>query len=141
MTDLRPATGPTMTGRSATATSATMSYTGAHELTAVRLFVAARALAEGLPPHRVGLLALAVTELATNTLQHTTTGGLVRVWAEPGRLVCDVVDQGTLRTFDRDMPTADAVRGRGLAIVARVCDEVAVFASPEGTVVRVRFRL
>ncbi|MEK8105703.1 hypothetical protein NKG94_12165 [Micromonospora sp. M12] len=40
------------------------------------------------------LLTLAVSELATNTLQHTTGGGWVRLWAEPGQLFCDIVDRG-----------------------------------------------
>jgi anti-sigma regulatory factor (Ser/Thr protein kinase) len=39
------------------------------------------------------------------------------------------------------MPAADALRGRGLAIVERVCDAVAVSTVPGGTLVRVRLDL
>jgi serine/threonine-protein kinase RsbW len=118
-----------------------MSYARAADLTAVRDFVYSRACALGLPPPRADLLTLAVSELATNTLQHTTGGGSVRVRAAQGWLVCDVVDRGATRTFGREMPPADAVRGRGLAIVERICDEVTVAASTEGTRVRLRMRL
>lgn len=118
-----------------------MSYAAAGDLRAVRAFVAARATALGLPAGRVDLLTVAISELATNTLQHTAGGGRVRVWAADGQLFCDVVDGGVLRSFEPTMPAADAVRGRGLAIVRRVCDGVVVSAVPEGTLVRLRLDL
>jgi anti-sigma regulatory factor (Ser/Thr protein kinase) len=118
-----------------------MSYAEAGDLAAVRAFVSAGAMARGLPAHRVELLALAVSELTTNTLQHSTGGGRVRVWAQAGRLICEVVDQGSMRALGRPMPSSDAVRGRGLAIVERICDEVSIAAVPEGTVVRIRLDL
>jgi len=118
-----------------------MSYAEADDLKAVRAFVAARARALGLPAGRVDLLTLAVSELATNTLQHTTGGGRVRVWATAGQLICDVVDRGPARLFGRDMPAADALRGRGLAIVERVCDVVDTAAVADGTLVRIRLNL
>ncbi|MGI5520486.1 ATP-binding protein [Micromonospora sp. CA-259024] len=148
--DRRPATGglvaaerrETVAERSVPAYGAdTMAYQVATDVRALRAFVSAAALARGLPPRRVELLMLAVSELATNTLQHTTGGGRVRLWAEPGQLFCDVIDQGPTRAFGRDMPPADAVRGRGLAIVERVCDEVGVLTGPEGTAVRIRLSL
>jgi serine/threonine-protein kinase RsbW len=116
-------------------------YSLVSDLAAVRAFVSSRAIALGLPPARADLLTLAVNELATNTLQYTGDGGQVRLWAEPGQVVCDVVDQGPVRAFGRGMPPADAIRGRGLAIVEMVCDHVAAFASARGTVVRMRLGL
>ena len=118
-----------------------MSYSEAEELAAVREFVRAHATALGLSRVRADLLMLAVSELTTNTLQHTRGGGRVRLWAEDHQVVCDVVDGGAMRTFGRPMPPADSVRGRGLAIVERVCDEVSVSQGPEGTVVRLRLSL
>ncbi|MFI7597980.1 ATP-binding protein [Actinoplanes sp. NPDC049681] len=118
-----------------------LGYHAPGDLADVRAFVAARAAAMGLPGRRIELLVLAVSELATNTLQHTGGGGVVRVFAQPGQLVCDVVDQGPLRQLGRSMPAADAVGGRGLAIVERVCDEVETSAVAEGTRVRIRLRL
>ncbi|WP_307850662.1 ATP-binding protein [Micromonospora sp. H61] len=119
----------------------TMAYQLATDIRALRAFVSAGALARGLSAERVELLTLAVSELATNTLQHTTGGGWVRLWAEPDQLFCDVVDQGPTRAFGRSMPAADSVRGRGLAIVEQICDEVAVLTSPGETVVRIRLSL
>jgi serine/threonine-protein kinase RsbW len=120
--------------------SAAMPYTVADDLVAVRGFVRTRALALGLPAARVDMLTLAVNELATNTLQHTRGGGQVRVWSEAGQLVCDVADAGTVQSFG-SMPPPDSVRGRGLAIVARIADEVAAVPVAGGTVVRIRMNL
>jgi serine/threonine-protein kinase RsbW len=114
-----------------------MSYAVPDDLRRVRAFVTERALALGLPESRVDVLTLAVSELTTNTLQHTSGGGHIRLWAEDGRLVCDVIDQGEDRPFGRAMPAAEAVRGRGLAIVERVCDSVVTAVVPEGTLVRI----
>jgi anti-sigma regulatory factor (Ser/Thr protein kinase) len=123
------------------APSDTMSYAVADDLTTVRRFVRSLALALGLSASRTDLLVLAVSELATNTLQHTTGGGLVRVWADAGQLICDVVDGGQAWAFGRGMPPADSVGGRGLAIVELVSDDVVATAGPEGTMIRIRLDL
>ncbi|MFI5492236.1 ATP-binding protein [Actinoplanes sp. NPDC051859] len=119
----------------------TLAYHKPGDLSAVRAFVTDRAAALGLGEHRAELLVLAVSELATNTLQHTTGGGRVRVFARSGTVVCDVVDQGPLPDLNRHMPAADAVGGRGLAIVAQVCDDVETTAVADGTRVRLTFKL
>ena len=118
-----------------------MSYDRPADLAGVRAFVRARAGDLGLTERRADLLTLAVSELATNTLQHTAGGGRVRLRAEPGRLLCDVIDQGPMRRVSRAMPPAQEVRGRGLAIVERICDEVGIEAEDSGTRVRLTFRL
>lgn len=114
-----------------------MSYTRPDDLRRIRAFVAERARALGMAAARADLLILAVSELTTNTLQHTSGGGHIRVWAEGGRVVCDVVDRGAERPFGRGMPSPEAVRGRGLAIVERVCDAVHTTTVPGGTLVRI----
>ncbi|GAA1833270.1 hypothetical protein GCM10009682_59590 [Luedemannella flava] len=116
----------------------TMWYSAAADLSAVRLFVRARGLALGLATGQADLLTLAVSELATNTLLHTAGGGQVRVWADAGDVVCDVVDSGGVRPLDVAMPAADATGGRGLAIVGLVCDDVTTHPVPAGTLVRLR---
>ncbi|MEV4140367.1 ATP-binding protein [Dactylosporangium sp. NPDC049742] len=116
-------------------------YSVPGDLGAVRSFVRTQALASGMSPTRTELLMLAVNELATNTLQHTTGGGRVSLWADDGQIVCDVVDQGPPRAFPRPMPAVDAVRGRGLAIVERICDQVETVSGPDGTTVRLRLHL
>jgi len=118
-----------------------MSYARPADLAGVRAFVRARAGDLGLPERRADLLTLAVSELATNTLQHTAGGGRVRLRAESGRLLCDVIDQGPTRVLGRTMPAAQAIRGRGLAIVERICDEVGIEAEDGSTCVRLTFIL
>lgn len=118
-----------------------IAYSEPAHLPVVRAFVHARARALGLAAEPSDLLTLAVSELVTNTLQHTTGGGEVRIWADEERLTCDVVDSGPMRTFGRVMPAADAERGRGLAIVERLCDEVTAIAAQGCTVVRLRFAM
>ncbi|MEU4690108.1 ATP-binding protein [Actinoplanes sp. NPDC023714] len=114
-----------------------MSYADHGDLRVVRGFVAERAGRLGLPAARIDLLVLAVSELTTNTLMHTDGGGLVRVWAEKGNVICDVTDSGGPRTFGRSMPPAQTIGGRGLAIVERICDSVKSIAVPGGTLVRI----
>jgi serine/threonine-protein kinase RsbW len=119
---------------------AEITYAEPADLAVVREFVRTEAEALGLPRLRADLLTVAVSELATNTLQHTEGGGVVRMWSETGRVCCEVADQGAERTFGREMPAADQVRGRGLAIVERICDEVGIEAGPAGTSVRLVMR-
>ena len=113
-----------------------MTYAEPADLAVVRQFVCASAVRLGLPRPRADLLTVAVSELATNTLQHTGDGGRVRVWAEPGRILCEVTDRGRAQQFGRAMPSPEQLRGRGLAIVERICDEVGVSEGPDGTTVR-----
>jgi serine/threonine-protein kinase RsbW len=117
-----------------------MAYARPDDLATVRAFVRRRASALGLDPAKVDMLTIAVSELVTNTLQHTTGGGRVRVWGEPDCVVCDVEDAGVARPF-RGMPPPESVRGRGLAIVNIVADAVRTFVTPAGTTVEVRMTL
>ncbi|MBM2621336.1 ATP-binding protein [Actinoplanes sp. LDG1-06] len=117
------------------------SYAEPGDLAKVRAFVRDRSTGLGLPEERAELLTLAVSELATNTLQHTAGGGVVRLWASDGRVICDVIDGGPIRTLGRTMPAADALRGRGLAIVESICDEVGVETAGDGTRVRLELNL
>jgi serine/threonine-protein kinase RsbW len=121
--------------------SAGMTYAEPHDLRAVRAFVAERAGALGLAPDRINLLNVAVSELTTNTLQHSGGGGHIRVWTDDGHLFCDVVDGGGPRPLGHAMPPPDALRGRGLAIVELFCDSVQTVAVPGGTMVRLQIKL
>ncbi|GAB7044323.1 hypothetical protein JCM9533A_81740 [Catenuloplanes niger JCM 9533] len=122
-----------------------MRYAAAADLATVRAFVSARAAVLGLSEERTELLTLAVTELATNTLQHTGSGGEVRVRADRGRLVCDVTDNAldgvAVPLLGRSMPPAAALRGRGLAIVESICDEVETSVIDGATRVRIHLDL
>jgi anti-sigma regulatory factor (Ser/Thr protein kinase) len=115
----------------------TMTYDEPGDLAAVRAFVRTNAVALGLTHQRADLLTLAVSELTTNTLQHTAGGGRVRVWAEGAQVVCEVRDNGAPPGFG-EMPAPESPRGRGLAIVGRVADEVATLSDDGGTVTRIK---
>ncbi|GIJ46098.1 hypothetical protein Val02_29840 [Virgisporangium aliadipatigenens] len=121
--------------------AAVIAFDDTEHLPTVRTFVRAQASALLLAPERVELLTLAVNELVTNTLQHTTGGGTVRIWADDGELFCDVADSGPLPTFGRAMPAPEAQRGRGLPIVERLCDGVTGIAGPGSATVRLRFTI
>ena len=116
-----------------------LTYQVASDLQGVRAFVHDLATLAGLTPSRADLLTLAVSELATNTLQHTSGSGRVRLWSEPGTLICEVEDRGRLDTpaDPPRMPPLNSPGGRGLAIVDRVCDRVTMELTTEG----VRHRL
>jgi serine/threonine-protein kinase RsbW len=126
----------TVPGDPSSTLAAELAYHEPADLAVVRAFVRTRSIALGLPEMAADLLTLAVSELATNTLQHTAGGGLVRLWAHVGAIGCDVLDQGPLRTLGHTMPAADAIRGRGLAIVEQLCDEVVVDTEAGRTRVR-----
>lgn len=120
-----------------------IAYREPGDLGALRTYVTSYAERAGLPSSRSGLLALAVSELATNTLLYTAGGGTMVLWAEPGEIVCEVHDQGPIssRPAVARMPAADAPSGRGLALVDEVCDEVRTYSTAQATVVQVRMRL
>lgn len=114
-----------------------MTYAEPADLARVRQFICRNAVRLGLSAPRADLLTIAVSELATNTLQHSGGGGRVRIWAAEGRICCEVTDRGRAQRFGRAMPAAEQPRGRGLAIVERICDEVGVSEGPHGTSVTI----
>jgi anti-sigma regulatory factor (Ser/Thr protein kinase) len=120
-----------------------VAFASAGDLAGIRGFVRERAVAAGLAAQRADLLMLAVSELVSNAMQHAGGGGLVRVWAERGAVVCEVQDQRPLGLpavvhAGTVMPAAEALRGRGLAIVERVCDAVDLAVRGTATVVQLR---
>lgn len=116
---------------------ASMAYREPGDLARVRSFVRSGATDLGLPAGRAELLVLAISELATNTLQHTTGSGEVRLWKDGRQIVCEIVDEGR-HTVLGPMPAADSLRGRGLPIVHRVVDHMSVFTHAGTTVVQIR---
>ena len=109
-------------------------------LSPLRALVAKRAAAFGLDEDRAADLAVAVSELATNSIRHGGGAGVLRVWTEGDDLVCEIEDRGR---FDeplvgRRRPADHLDRGRGLWIVNQLCDLVELRSSAVGAVVRVR---
>jgi len=115
----------------------------ARGLGAIRSLVAQQGARAGLSEISREDLVLAVNELATNSVQYGGGGGTLRIWREPGALVCEVGDHGFIRDplVGRLRPPVDQYGGRGLWLVNQLCDLTQIRSSPDGTVVRVRMRL
>jgi anti-sigma regulatory factor (Ser/Thr protein kinase) len=115
----------------------------AHGLGAIRSLVAEQGARAGLAEIPREDLVLAVNELVTNSVQHGGGGGTLRIWREPGQLVCEVRDRGFLSDplAGRLPPPLDQYGGRGLWLVNQLCDLAQIRSSPDGTAVRVHMRL
>ncbi len=107
---------------------------------AVRTFVAQRGATFGMRPERAADVALAVHELAANSIRHGGGAGAVRLWFEHDALVCEVRDAGRITDplAGRRVPRSDSDGGRGLWIANHLTDLSQVRTGPEGTVVRLR---
>ncbi len=114
------------------------------DLAGVRRFAARPALEAGLAPQRVADLASAVSELAANTLTHTTGPGTLTTWTTGSEIICQVNDTGQitdpLAGTARPDPAAPG-GGRGLWVVHQVCDMAQIRSGPAGTTIRVHMRL
>ena len=69
---------------------------GLGDLGTVRGRVESAATRAGLDAARSEDLVMAVNELATNSVRHGGGEGLVRLWSEPGELISEVRDRGTI---------------------------------------------
>jgi anti-sigma regulatory factor (Ser/Thr protein kinase) len=116
---------------------------GLPSLYAVRSLVTWIANQVQLPAERTSDLVLAVNELATNTINHSHGGGLLRVWRLPGRVICQVEDSGHIPDplAGRHAPAIDGAGGFGLWTVNQLCDLVEVRTGSAGTTIRVHATL
>jgi anti-sigma regulatory factor (Ser/Thr protein kinase) len=114
----------------------------ADALPVLRRFVSGLASSAGIDAGRVADLVLGVNEVATNSVRHGGGRGLLRVWPEPGRLICEVHDEGKIEDplVGRMVPNADELSGHGLWIANQTCDLVQVRSFADGTVVRMHMR-
>ena len=112
------------------------------ELGVVRRFVASHAAAAGVARGRSEDLQLAVTEVAGNSLKHGGGAGLLRLWTEPGALVCEVRDPGRMDKplAGRERPAEGQLGGYGLWLCNQLCDLVQLRTTPAGNVVRMHLR-
>jgi anti-sigma regulatory factor (Ser/Thr protein kinase) len=107
----------------------------------VRALVAAEGARAGLLRSRLEDLILAVSEVATNSIEHGGGRGAARIWIDDGDVVCEVADRGVISDplVDRRQPGDDLSGPRGLWTVNQLCDLVQVRSSREsGSVVRLR---
>ncbi|MFJ6793854.1 anti-sigma factor RsbA family regulatory protein [Streptomyces sp. NPDC091268] len=115
-----------------------ISYTHG-DLAAVRSKVSQCASDAGVCEDRRAKLAVAVTEIATNSIRHGGGSGTMRTWAEEAEFVCEFRDAGYISDamVGRTCPPADQIGGRGLWLAHQLCDLVQIRSEPDrGTTVR-----
>jgi anti-sigma regulatory factor (Ser/Thr protein kinase) len=97
----------------------------------------------GLPADRVADLQLVITELATNSLQHSGAPCRLSFWEQSGHLVCEARDTGFLADplAGRRPPSRDKPSSTGLFVVNAVTDLLRIHTTPDGTTVHAYLRL
>jgi anti-sigma regulatory factor (Ser/Thr protein kinase) len=112
------------------------------DLHPVRAFVAAAADKARLSAERSTDLVIAASEVAANTLRHTTGGGVIRLWQTAKEMVCQIDDGGyisdPLTGYFR--PTGDVPGKQGLWLVNQICDLVELRTAETGTSIRLHMR-
>ncbi len=114
------------------------------DLAAVRKKITRCAEDHGLTGRRLSELAVAATEIASNSIRHADGHGTLRTWAQDGTLVCEFRDTGHIDDplAGRIRPARDQLGGRGLWLVHQLCDLVEVRSAPlTGTTVRLHMEL
>jgi anti-sigma regulatory factor (Ser/Thr protein kinase) len=108
-----------------------------------RWFAVAYGNRVGLEPFQLVDLEIALTELLTNSVLHGGGIGTFRLWSDQSHLVCEVSDAGHISDplAGRLPVPADQLHGRGLLLVNRITDLVRMHTGPEGTTIRIYFRL
>ncbi|OKK16020.1 antirepressor [Streptomyces sp. CB00455] len=115
-----------------------LSYTHG-DLGAVRSKVAQCASDAGVAQDRLPRLAVAVTEIATNSIRHGGGGGTLRTWAQDSTFLCEFRDAGYIRDVmaGRTRPTVGQLGGRGLWLAHQLCDLVEIRSTRDrGTTIR-----
>ena len=111
------------------------------QVTELRHSVASCARAAGLRDERLDDFVLAVNELITNAVRHGGGRGWLRLWEEPGLVLCEVSDHGqgisVQRLDDRSRPAPDTAGGWGLWLARELTDAMDVDTGPAGTTVRI----
>jgi anti-sigma regulatory factor (Ser/Thr protein kinase) len=104
-------------------------------------YLVAEVAAQGrTDPDRVADLVLAVNEIGSNSVEHGSGRGVLRLWASGDGVTAEVTDSGTAHLPFPGMvaPATTGVRGRGLWLASELCDVLQVWSDPAGTVVRLR---
>jgi anti-sigma regulatory factor (Ser/Thr protein kinase) len=119
----------------------TLSYE--RDLRPLRTIVVSAARQAGLEASRSTDLVIAASEVAANTLRHTRTGGVVRLWRTETELLCQIEDCGHIRDplAGYHRPVDGVTGGQGLWLVNQVCDLVEIRTGPTGTTIRLHMYL
>lgn len=109
----------------------------------LRSVVATYAQDNGLGGRRVQDLVLALTELASNSIEHAHSAATVLFGRIGDRLVCQVRDSGHIgdpMAGRRPVPPSQ-LRGRGLLLVNELADLARVHTTQAGTTVEMQFEV
>jgi anti-sigma regulatory factor (Ser/Thr protein kinase) len=115
---------------------------GTEDIGLARRRVIEAALSAGLSPERSADVALVLSELVTNALQHGTgTTPTVRCAVDDGRFELSVSSEASddLPQTRREAPRSAVPGGRGLYIVARIVDSLTVVGDDGRVTVECRF--
>jgi anti-sigma regulatory factor (Ser/Thr protein kinase) len=88
-------------------------------------------------------LVLAVSEAVSNSLRHANDPPTIRVWQEPGAVVCDIADRGVITDplVGRWPPDTRVEGRRGLWLVNQLCDLSELRSDESGTTLRLHMRV
>ncbi|MFN2616776.1 MAG: anti-sigma factor RsbA family regulatory protein [Thermoleophilaceae bacterium] len=107
-------------------------------LRSLRAFLHRYGASAGISAPRTDDLVLAVSEVAANSVRHGGGGGLLRVWQDADKVICEVRDGGRIDEplAGRERPLASEPSGRGLWLANHLCELVQIRSFPTGNVVR-----
>jgi anti-sigma regulatory factor (Ser/Thr protein kinase) len=109
----------------------------AGNLRRVRDFVTAVTGRAWLSQDRCRDLVMAASEVAANTVRHTSRGGVVRLWATEAEVLCQLEDSGHITDpLAGHWRPNGLVGGQGLWLVNQICDLAEIRSSELGTTIR-----
>lgn len=108
----------------------------------LRAFVMRRAAQARLGERRAEEVALAVNELAGNSVRHGGGAGVLLSWEADGAFVAEVRDRGHISDplVGLEPAATGELGGHGLWLVNNLCNLMQIRSSRGGTAIRVRFR-
>ncbi|MGW1777381.1 anti-sigma factor RsbA family regulatory protein [Streptomyces sp. NPDC002104] len=109
------------------------------DLATIRSRVSQCAAEAGVPDAQLPKLAVAVTEIATNSIRHGGGHGTLRTWAQDSTFLCELRDSGYIPdvTLGRTRPEPAQIGGRGLWLAHQLCDLVEIRSTRrQGTTIR-----
>jgi serine/threonine-protein kinase RsbW len=99
----------------------------------------------GMRGDRATDLVIAVNEAVSNALRYGGGQGRLRLWREGVTLHCEVADSGpgmrSRHLADPRSPASLKVGGRGIWLIHRLADRVAISTGPQGTAVRIAMEI
>lgn len=113
-------------------------FSSAELIGTLRLVCEREAARSGIAVDRLFNVAMAATEVMTNSINHGGGRARLRLWGDEVGFWCDVEDGGTIvePLVGRIPPSPFRVGGRGLFLANQFCDLVQVRSNPGRTVVR-----